>query len=237
MKGLCIKGLCMKGLWLLALLPAMSWAEKSDFVFMYGDIGYGNIQSSGVNVTDDSGADISGAIDETLWGARFGGQQALRQGVLELGWEGGADIGWTAPDVNYLIRSNGGTVAAVSVKTDLLIFQTSLGLYGALNLGPRVRLNVSGGPAFVYGSQASDPVTQTVIINGNPVDVQVGGKDTDFRVVGYMHAGLHFKLAEDLWLGAGVGRMSGHLNFSDTIGQIPLDEWRYGISFAAPVGL
>lgn len=221
----------------LACMAGTAAAEDGNRVFGFGELGYADVKSSGISVQDDSGADISGSIDKTLWFGRFGAQKALHQGVFEAGWEAGAGLGWTSPDVDYLIRSDGGVTTRVSVQADLFILQTYGGLYAALNAGDRLRFSISGGPAFVFGSQESDPVTRQVTIGGNTVDVEVGGKDTDFKLAGYLHAALHLRVAKDVWVGAGVGRMTGELNFSDTIGKIPLDDVIYSLSLAAPVDL
>lgn len=236
------RGLSMKSMhlpmaiglgWLL--LSGSALAEQS--VFAFAEIGMSPLHESNMPVSDDSGADVSTDIDDDIWQGRIAVQKPWHKGVGELGWEGGAGLGWTSPDVAYLVRSNGGTTANVAIKTDLVIFQTFLGLYGGLNLGSRVRLSASAGPAFVFGSQASDPVEKTIIINGQPTTVEVGGKDTDATVVGYAHANLHIRASDDIWIGAGVGIMSGELDFTDTIGALPLNQAAYSLSISVPMDM
>lgn len=214
-------------------LMLMSGAAAAQTVFGKGEIGFTSLHESNMPVDNDNGAEVSGDIDDELWYGRFSAQVPWHKGATEFGWEAGASLGWTSPDVAYAIRVNGGTTARVAVKTDLVIFQTAMGLYGALNMGPHMRLSVSGGPAFVYGSQSADK--QVVMVNGAPVTV--GGKDTDTAVVGYAHADLLFSVTPGVWFGAGAGIMSGDLEFPQTIGSIPLDKAVFSLSFGAPLDI
>lgn len=216
---------------------AMSGAVSGQTVFATGSVGMASLKEGGVPVDDGSGAAITGDFDDDILYGRFAAQSPWHKGVVEFGWEAGAALGWTSPDVAYAVRVDGGTTARVAVKTDLVIFQTAMGLYGAVNFGPRVRLSASAGPAFVYGSQSSDPVEETFTINGQPVTVQIGGKDTDATVMAYVHADLHVNVSEGVWVGASAGVMNGDLDFSQTIGEVPLNEVVFSLSFGAPMDI
>lgn len=232
-----MKAQWMTGMAGLAVLVMSGTVAAQQTVFAHAEIGMTSLHENNTPVDESSDALVSSDVDEDVWYGRFAAQVPWHKGAAEFGWEAGAGLGWTSPDVAYAVRVDGGTTARIAVKSDLVILQTFMGLYGALNFGPHVRLSASAGPAFVYGSQSSDPVEETVMVGGQPVTVKVGGNDTDATVVGYAHANLHVEVSKGVWVGAGAGMMSGDLDFSNTIGEIPLDRAVFSLSFGAPMDI
>lgn len=218
-------------------LALFSGSALAQTVFTRGTIGMSKISEQNVPVDDGSGAYVSSDVDEDLWFGSFAAQVPWHKGVLEFGYEAGAGLGWTSPDVAYVVQGDGGITARVAVKTDLLLLQTAMGLYGALNFGERVRLSVSAGPAFLFGSQSSTPTAQTIMVNGQPVTVTVGGKDKDATLSAYAHADVHVRVAKDVWIGVGASHTTGELDFSNTIGELPLDDTVFSLSFGAPMDI
>ncbi len=223
-------------LWLVVgalLLTASVSAEDARRHYLYGAFGVMDFSDEDVvTLTDEQDRDYDGDLGNRPYGGGFV-QFPLNQADLNSaghwpyeawGYETGGYISWKNHTSHF--RTQEGSTQ-IYIENEFFMLETFLGLFGAVQLGDRLRLSVSAGPTFVYGRVSFDEGEDEAEIDPHDGDgslvVDSGSSDSDITLAGYIRIGVDLRITEDSYVGLSAKTIDGDLELDDTLGTVDLE--------------
>jgi hypothetical protein len=206
--------------WLIATVSSQAFAQHDDGygpLYVQGMLGVLDADNAWTLTDEDTGKTLESDLGKLIYGGGMG-QQMVREGKFEYGFEGGGLVSWKNSNQVFYASNN---MAALSLDNDMFLLDLSLG--GTVSWRPvnSFRLYLGAGPALAIGTiDVKEDTPELAPQDGSAAGANVDGREWAVDVSLYGRAGIEF-IVNKFTFGLTVRKTGSTLDF-DQAGEIDL---------------